>query len=61
MAKRSGRRRYPAPKEQANEIEREIQECIDAGLVLEYKDGHYPQALQPLCKSFAAGQKQSAW
>ena len=29
------RRHYPAPKEQADEIERQIQECIDAGLVLE--------------------------
>ena len=43
-----GRRPYPAPKEQADEIERQIQECIDAGLVLEYKDGDYPQPLQPL-------------
>ena len=33
------RRPYPAPKEQADKIERQIQECIDAGLVLEYKDG----------------------
>ena len=37
------RRPYPAPKEQANEIERQIQECIDARLVLEYKDRDYPQ------------------
>ena len=37
------RRPYPAPKEQADEMERQIQECIDAGLVLEYKDGDYPQ------------------
>ena len=36
------RRPYPAAKEQADEIERQIQECIDAGLVLEYKDGDYP-------------------
>ena len=35
------RRPYPAPKEQADEIERPIQECIDAGQVLEYKDGDY--------------------
>ena len=41
------RRRYPAPKEQADEIERQIQECIDAGLVLEYKDGDYPQHCSP--------------
>ena len=32
------RRPYPAPKEQADETERQIQECIDASLVLEYKD-----------------------
>ena len=42
-----GRRPYPAPKEQADEIEREIQECIDAGLVLEYRDGDYPQHCSP--------------
>ena len=36
------RRPYPAPKEQADEIERQIRECIDAGLVLEYNDGNYP-------------------
>ena len=36
-------RRYQAPKEQADEIDRQIQECIDARRVLEYKDGDYPQ------------------
>ena len=41
------RRPYPAPKEQTNENERQIQECIDAGLVLEYKDGDYPQHCSP--------------
>ena len=41
------RRPYPAPKEQADEIERQIQECIDAGLVLEYKDEDYPQHCSP--------------
>ena len=41
------RRPYPAPKEQANEIERQIQECIDDGLVVEYKDGDYPQHCSP--------------
>ena len=52
------RRPYPAPKEQADEIERQIQECIDAffalwlpairaGLVLVYKDGDYPQHCSP--------------
>ena len=37
------RRPYPAPKEQADEIERQIQECIDAGLVLKCKDRDYTQ------------------
>ena len=41
------RRPCPAPKEQADEIERQIQECIDAGLVLEYKDEDYPQHCSP--------------
>ena len=41
------RRLYPAPKGQADEIERQIQECIDAGLVLEYKDGDYPLHCSP--------------
>ena len=41
------RRPYPAPKEQADEIERQIQECIDAGLVLEHKDGDCPKHCSP--------------
>ena len=41
------RRPYPAPKEQSDEIERQIQEYIDAGLVLEYKDGDSPQHCSP--------------
>ena len=41
------RRPYPAPREQAGEIERQIQECIDARLVLEYKNGDYPQHCSP--------------
>ena len=47
------RRPYPAPKEQAYEIERQIQEGIQAGLVLEYKDGDCPKTLQRL---FPGGQ-----
>ena len=38
-----GQRPYPAPREQGDEIERKIQECIHAGLVLEYNDGGYAQ------------------
>ena len=33
---------YPAPQEQAEESERQIQECIDAGLVAKYKKADYP-------------------
>ena len=40
-------RPYPDPNEQADEIERQIQECIAADLVLEYKDGDYPQHCSP--------------
>ena len=36
-------RPYQAPKELADEIERQIQRCIEAGLVLKYKDGDYTQ------------------
>ena len=35
-------RSYPAPQEQVDEIECQIQERIDAGLVEEYKKGDYP-------------------
>ena len=45
------RRPYPAPKEQADEIERQIQECMDAGLVLEYMDGDYPKNCSPTAGS----------
>ena len=41
------RRPYPAPQEQVEEIERQIQECIDAGLVEEYKKGGYPHHCSP--------------
>ena len=40
-------RPYPAVKEQVDEIERQIQQCIDAGLVVVYKDGDYPQHCSP--------------
>ena len=40
-------RPYPAPQEQVEEIERQIQECIDAGLVKEYKKGDYPHHCSP--------------
>ena len=41
------RRPYPAPQEQVEEIEREIQKSIDAGLVVEYKKGYYPHHCSP--------------
>ena len=33
---------YPAPQEQVEELDCQIQECIDAGLVEEYKKGDHP-------------------
>ena len=41
------RRPYPAPQEQVDKIERQIQECIDAGLLAEYKKGDYPHQCSP--------------
>ena len=41
------RRPYPAPQEQVEEIEHQIQECTDAGLVEEYKKGDYPHHCSP--------------
>ena len=38
---------YPAPQEQVEGIEHQIQECIDAGLVEEYKKGDYPHHCSP--------------
>ena len=40
-------RPYPAPQEQVEEIGRQIQEYIDAGLVEEYKKGDYPRHCSP--------------
>ena len=44
---RSRRCPYPAPQEKVEEIERQIQKCIDAGLVEEYKKGDYPDHCSP--------------
>ena len=41
------RRPYPAPQDQIDEIERQIKECIYAGLVEEYKHGDYPRHCSP--------------
>ena len=41
------RRPWPAPQDQIDEIERQIQECIDTGLVEEYKHGDYPRHCSP--------------
>ena len=38
---------YPALQEQVKEIERQIQGCIDAGLVEEYKKGGHPHHCSP--------------
>ena len=43
-----GRRPYPVPQDQIDEIECQIQECIDAGLLKEYNPGDYPRHCSPL-------------
>ena len=40
-------RPYPPPQEQVEEIEHQIEECIDAGLVEENKKGDYPHHCSP--------------
>ena len=45
--RRAERRPYPAPQEPVEKIERQIQECIDAGIVEEYKKGDYPHHCSP--------------
>ena len=54
-------RPYPPPKEQAGEIERQIQECINAGLVLEYKDGDYPNTAAPVSWWLNLGPQPNGW
>ena len=41
------RRPCPTPQNQIDEIERHIQECIDGGLIEEYKHGDYPRHCSP--------------
>ena len=40
-------RPYQRSKEQADEIQRQMQECINASLALVYNDGAYPQQCSP--------------
>ena len=55
------RRPYPAPKGQAVEIQRQIQECIDAGLVLEYKNGDYPNIAARVSWWLSLGLQPNGW
>ena len=55
------RRPYPVPKEQAHKIGRQIHECIDAGLVLEYKDGDYPHTAAPFSWWLSLGLQPNSW
>ena len=41
------RRPYSGPQDQIDRIERQIQKCIDAGLVEGYKQGDYPRHWGP--------------
>ena len=55
------RRPYPAPQEQVEQIERQIQECIDAGLVEEYKNGGYPITAVPVSWLLNQGRLPYDW
>ena len=55
------RRPYLAPKEQANDIEPHIQECMDAGLVLEYNHGDNPQHCSPALWWLSLGLQPNGW
>ena len=54
-------RPYPAPKEQADEIERQIQERIDGSLVLEYRDVTIPNTAAPVSWWLSLGQQPNGW
>ena len=41
------RRAHPAPQDQIDEIKRQSQECLDAGLIEEYKHGDYHRHCSP--------------
>ena len=45
--KRFNGRPYPVSADHVGEIERQVQECIDAGLVLEYQNREYPSHCSP--------------
>ena len=53
-------RPFPTPQEQVEEIERQIQECIDAGLVEEYKKADYPHHCSP-CFQVAKPESTADW
>ena len=55
------RRPYPAPQEQVEEIERQIQECIDAGLVEQYKKGDYHHHCSPCFSLLNQGRLLYDW
>ena len=47
MGQEIRRKPYLADDEQAEEIQQQMQECINACPVFEYKDGDYPQHCSP--------------
>ena len=55
------RRPYPAPKEQADEIERQIQECIDVGLAWSTRMGTTPNIAPPVSWWLSLGLQTNGW
>ena len=54
-------RPYLYPQEQVEEIERQIQECINAGLMEEYKKGEYPHHCSPCFLVAKPGSTAFGW
>ena len=55
------RRPYPAPREQADEIQRQIQECIDAVLVWSTRMGTTPNIAAPVSWWLSLGLQPNCW
>ena len=55
------RRPYPASQDQIHEIERQIQECIDAGPLEDHRHGDYPRHCSPCFLVAKPGSTAMCW
>ena len=56
-----GRCPYPAPQAKIDEMESQIQECVDDSLDREYKHGDYPRNYSPCFQSAKPGSTAMRW